>query len=92
MSESNVMNITGDGTYSTTTASTTSQFTLCTGCNTYYGSGQWHTCPTYPYTYATPNNEVEELKAWLDGYLTDRSLGPKSLKKIRAKLDEFLEP
>lgn len=48
-------------------------------------AGRW-----YPYSYAAPD-KVRELSAWLDGYLDGHKLSEKSLKRIRAKLDEFLD-
>ncbi len=53
-------------------------------------SPSWTWYPNYLHTYPVyQRDRVAELKAWLDGYSTDRKMTEKALKKIRAKIDEF---
>ena len=53
-----------------------------------YPAGNWTWYPNYSYpVYKT--DKVAELKAWLDGYCTDRKMTEKALKRIRAKIEEF---
>jgi len=48
----------------------------------------WNWYPSYSYpVYKT--DKVAELKAWLDGYCTDRKMTEKALKKIREKIESF---
>ena len=62
-----------------------------------YCYGCWHwpcTChhhyitPIYQYTIASPDKAVI-LKAWLDGFMTDRKMSEKALETIREKIAEF---
>lgn len=59
------------------------------------GYSHWGSCggtSTYWYPYRTSeNNEVAELKAWIDGYMEGRKITEKSLKRIREKLQEFID-
>ena len=66
---------------------------VCGSCGVWYTG--YHTCiPTiswYPSYPVIQHDEVRELKCWLDGFLEGRQLTPGNLKKIRAKLDEFID-
>lgn len=42
----------------------------------------------YP-NYYPQKDEVAELKAWIDGFMTGRKLTEGNLKKVQDKLDEF---
>ena len=59
--------------------------------NTGFGGTPWvdyHWYPSYSYP-VIHNDRVAELKAWLDGYCTDRKMTEKALKRIKAKIEEF---
>ena len=52
----------------------------------YQTNTTWY--PSYPYP-VYQRDRVSELKAWLDGYCTDRRMTEKVLKKIREKIESF---
>ena len=43
----------------------------------------------YP-SYVYKTDEVAELKAWLDGFMTGRKMTERNLKKIQEKLEDFI--
>jgi len=69
---------------------TTSTQNVCGSCGIwYYG---YHQCPTiswYPSYPVIQNDEVRELKAWLEGFMESRKMTESNLKKIQDKLEEF---
>jgi len=74
------------------TNTTTAVQNVCGNCGTYYIG--YHTCPVnywYPSYPVTKRDEVSELKAWLEGFMTGRKMTERNLKKIQDKLQEFCE-
>lgn len=69
---------------------TTSIQNVCGTCGNWYIG--YHTCPTiswYPSYPVIQNDEVRELKAWLEGFMESRKMTEHNLKKIQDKLEEF---
>jgi len=60
----------------------------CT-CNRQYHYHQYNT-PVLTYTIASAD-KAALLKAWLDGFMTDRKMSEKALKAIQKKLEEFCD-
>lgn len=62
----------------------------CSNCGGHYW-GDYHYCSTFtPISYPIyQKDEVIELKAWIDGFLENRKLTEKNLKRVRDKLEEF---
>ena len=67
---------------------------VCGSCGQlYYG---YHTCPSYNWyqnwypVQGQRNTEVNELKSWIDGFMTGRKMTEKNLQKIQDKLADFV--
>jgi hypothetical protein len=77
--------------YSTDTSGKSWEFQDCIISNTVSPySDVGNTIYTWPPNYDYNAVRAKELKAWLDGYLTDKKLSEKHLKVIREKLEEFI--
>ena len=97
MNTSNVVSMTSGTATGVSSGTTVINSQYCSNCNTYWYPWEYHQCPTYfPQTYVYPSpvtktDEVAELKAWIDGFMTNRKMTDRNLKIIKDKLDEFLE-
>jgi hypothetical protein len=60
----------------------------CYGCYHWPCTCHAHWYPTFTYSIAS-TDKAAILKAWLDGYMTDRKMSEKALKTIQKKLEEF---
>lgn len=63
---------------------------MCYGCWTWpcqcHQHHHWY--PQYTYTITEPD-KAALLKAWLDGFMTDRKMTEKALARVRKKIEEF---
>ena len=92
MTESNVVQILENNLEVSDTGTTvTAASNFCSLCSTYYYGV--HSCPAWYMGLYTNNNkdEVSELKAWMAGFLETRRLTERNLRRIREKLDEFID-
>ena len=84
-----------DCTANTTTDATTNTITISGGTGDYWWyqprttGDYWY--PSYALSPIINNDEVAELKAWLDGFMVNRKMTEKNLKIIKERLDDFIE-
>ena len=78
--------------YQTASGWTTTGVDYCWGCGSWpCRCNQNHYHYIYPqYSYTVQGSRAAELKAWIDGYMTDRKMTEKALRRVQEKIEEFL--